>query len=37
MYVMGLTQSDDVSIDNLDDDDLRDYKKQAKVVSKSLR
>ena len=37
LYDMGIAQQEDVNIDDLDDDDLANYKKQAKVVSKSLK
>ena len=36
MYIMGVVEQDDVDIEDLDDDDINDYKKQARKVTKSL-
>ena len=33
---MGVVEQDDVDIEDLDDDDINDYKKQARKVTKSL-
>ena len=37
MYVMSIARQEDVDVDDIDSNDLNDYKKQAKYASKQLK